>query len=102
MNQKSEKEKNSKSNQSLNEYDQKDKLCLSMNSSIEKDKDIIKNIQKRPKTFENKKKLYNNEYKIGGYLIKNNLGEGTFGKVKLGIYLKSGEKVAIKIISKKK
>ena len=102
MNQKSEKEKNNKSNQSLNEYDQKDKLCLSMNSSIEKDKDIIKNIQKRPKTFENKKKLYNNEYKIGGYLIKNNLGEGTFGKVKLGIYLKSGEKVAIKIISKKK
>ena len=40
MNQKSEKEENNKSNQSLNEYDQKDKLCLSMNSSIEKDKDI--------------------------------------------------------------
>ena len=34
-------------------------------------------------------------------MIMNNLGEGTFGKVKLGIYIKAGEKVAIKIINKK-
>ena len=40
------------------------------------------------------------EYKIGNYLIKKTLGQGTFGKVKLGIYLPSGEKVAIKILEK--
>ena len=102
MNLKNDKRKNKKSNQSLNDCDQNGKLCISMNTSIEKGKDIIQNISKRPKTFENKKKMYNSEYKIGGYLIKNNLGEGTFGKVKLGIYLKNGEKVAIKVINKNK
>ena len=40
------------------------------------------------------------EYKIGNYLIKKTLGEGTFGKVKLGIYLPNEEKVAIKILEK--
>ena len=40
------------------------------------------------------------EYKIGNYLIKKTLGQGTFGKVKLGIYLPSQEKVAIKILEK--
>ena len=33
------------------------------------------------------------EYKIGDYLIQQTLGEGTFGKVKLGIYLPKNEKV---------
>ena len=40
------------------------------------------------------------EYNIGNYLIKKTLGQGTFGKVKLGIYLPTGEKVAIKILEK--
>ena len=40
------------------------------------------------------------EYKIGNYLIKKTLGQGTFGKVKLGIYLPNQEKVAIKILEK--
>ena len=40
------------------------------------------------------------EYKIGNYLIKTTLGQGTFGKVKLGIYLPNKEKVAIKILEK--
>ena len=40
------------------------------------------------------------EYKIGNYQIKQTLGEGTFGKVKLGIYIPTNEKVAIKIIEK--
>ena len=40
------------------------------------------------------------EYKIGNYLVKYTLGQGTFGKVKLGIYLPTQEKVAIKILEK--
>ena len=41
-------------------------------------------------------------YRVGNYLIKNTLGSGTFGKVKLGIYIPTKEKVAIKIIEKSK
>ena len=50
----------------------------------------------------NKKKEEEKEYKIGNYLIKKTLGQGTFGKVKLGIYLPSQEKVAIKILEKER
>ena len=42
------------------------------------------------------------EIKIGNYLIKKTLGKGTFGKVKLGIYLPKNRKVAIKILEKSK
>ena len=42
------------------------------------------------------------DYYIGNYLIQKNIGQGTFGKVKLGIYLPKGEKVAIKILKKGK
>ena len=47
-----------------------------------------------------KKKEKEVEYKIGNYLIKKTLGQGTFGKVKLGVYLPTEEKVAIKILEK--
>ena len=43
-----------------------------------------------------------NEYKIGDYIIKKTLGKGTFGKVKLGIHIPSGDKVAIKILEHSK
>ena len=49
---------------------------------------------------ENKKKPY--EYKIGNYLIQKTIGQGTFGKVKLGLYIPLNEKVAIKILEKRK
>ena len=42
----------------------------------------------------------NREYKIGNYLVKHTLGQGTSSKVKLGVYIPSNEKVAIKIIEK--
>ena len=42
----------------------------------------------------------NKEYNIGNYMVKYTLGQGTFGKVKLGIYLPNNEKVAIKILEK--
>ena len=42
------------------------------------------------------------DFKIGNYLIKRTLGRGTFGKVKLGVYLPTKEKVAIKILEKNK
>ena len=61
--------------------------------------------QKSPKNLnndsinaENKEK----DIKIGNYLIKKTLGKGTFGKVKLGIYLPKNKKVAIKILEKKR
>ena len=49
---------------------------------------------------EKKEEDSNREYKIGNYMIKYTLGQGTFGKVKLGIYLPNEEKVAIKILEK--
>ena len=49
----------------------------------------------RLKSIDNEK-----PYKIGNYIIKNTIGCGTFAKVKLGIYIPTKEKVAIKIIEK--
>jgi 5'-AMP-activated protein kinase, catalytic alpha subunit len=39
---------------------------------------------------------------IGNYVLTRNLGEGTFGKVKLGIHSQTGEKVAVKVLEKSK
>ena len=79
---------------------------------ILKEVNCFKN-QKRSKTFQklfdkkkfayfNKKKQTNRDssYKIGKYLIKNTIGFGTFGKVKLAIYIPTKKKVAVKIIEK--
>ena len=37
---------------------------------------------------------------IGNYVLTRNLGEGTFGKVKLGVHGPTGEKVAVKVLEK--
>lgn len=39
---------------------------------------------------------------IGHYIIEKSIGEGTFGKVKLGTHTLTGEKVAIKILEKER
>ena len=39
---------------------------------------------------------------LPNFLIDKTLGEGTFGKVKLGIHTITNEKVAIKILEKSK
>lgn len=39
---------------------------------------------------------------MGHYEIKDSIGKGKFGRVKLGIHKKTGKKVAIKILKKKK
>ena len=39
---------------------------------------------------------------ISNYQLKNDIGEGNFGKVKLGVFKKTGEEFAIKIINKDK
>eukprot|EP00002_Diphylleia_rotans_P025146 TRINITY_DN4978_c0_g2_i2.p1 TRINITY_DN4978_c0_g2~~TRINITY_DN4978_c0_g2_i2.p1 ORF type:complete len:660 (-),score=155.26 TRINITY_DN4978_c0_g2_i2:275-2254(-) len=39
---------------------------------------------------------------VGNYQLEKTLGEGTFGKVKLGTHLLTGEKVAVKILDKEK
>ena len=44
----------------------------------------------------------NKNNKIGNYQIIKTMGEGTFGKVKLGIHIPTNEKVAIKILEKSK
>ena len=42
------------------------------------------------------------EVDIGDYTIGKTIGEGTFGKVKLGVHKMTSEKVAIKILEKKR
>jgi 5'-AMP-activated protein kinase catalytic alpha subunit len=39
---------------------------------------------------------------IGHFILKEKLGEGTFGKVRLGTHILTGEKVAVKILEKNK
>ena len=56
---------------------------------------------KSPKEDEDSK-TKEREIKIGNYLIKKTLGKGTFGKVKLGIFLPKNKKVAVKILEKKR
>jgi len=42
------------------------------------------------------------EQRIGQYMVKKTLGEGSFGKVKLAVHRVSGQEVALKIISRRK
>ena len=69
---------------------------MSSNSFNEIEKTIEKET-KKPKEKEREK-----DFKIGNYMIKRTLGQGTFGKVRLGIYLPTHEKVAVKILEKSK
>jgi len=87
--------------------EQIEKKCLSNKSIDSKENKINKSKKSKSNTQENTNKKFSmndNEpgYKIGQYLIKKTLGKGSFGKVKLGIYLPNKEKVAIKIVDKKK
>lgn len=43
-----------------------------------------------------------NQRTIGEYVLHKSIGEGTFGKVKLGTHILTGEKVAVKILEKKR
>ena len=58
-----------------------------------------KNQKDKEKLKENEKE---SDFKIGNYIIKRTLGQGTFGKVKLGIYIPTRDKVAVKILEKSK
>ena len=49
-----------------------------------------------------KKKTPKKKKTVGKYELGKVLGEGTFGKVQLGTHIETGEKVAIKILSKAK
>lgn len=40
--------------------------------------------------------------RLGQYIIQRTLGEGSFGKVKLAVHQTTGQKVALKIINRKK
>ena len=60
---------------------------------------LLKDINsKKDKNLNNIEK----DIRVGNYLIKKTLGKGTFGKVKLGIYLPRNKQVAIKILEKRK
>ena len=39
---------------------------------------------------------------MGHYILGKTLGEGTFGKVRLGTHILTGEKVAVKVLEKSK
>ena len=39
-------------------------------------------------------KLKKHERRIGNYILGRSIGEGTFGKVKIGIHIPTGEKVS--------
>ena len=39
---------------------------------------------------------------IGNYLLSKTIGEGTFGKVKVGVHLLTGERVAVKVLEKER
>ena len=58
--------------------------------------DKQKQTSTNPKTQNIKKQI------IGNYRIEKTIGEGTFGKVKLGIHIPTEEQVAIKILEKDK
>ena len=87
---------------------QKDSLSLySLNKKQEEIKKYTNENKKKSKKQDKIDELINitkeeSGYKIGHYLIKKTIGKGSFGKVKLGIYLPNKEKVAIKILDKKR
>ena len=61
---------------------------------------IFKELSKNFDNFNLNKNFLKND--ISQYQIKGKIGEGMFGKVKLGIHLLTKEKVAIKIFDKGK
>ena len=75
------------------------KIENDINNDEENKSKSVKRIGDEIKSKNNKKER---SYRVGNYLIKNTLGSGTFGKVKLGIYLPTKEKVAVKILEKSK
>ncbi|KRW98684.1 Protein kinase-like domain [Pseudocohnilembus persalinus] len=85
-------------------YDyQKDTNSNRFNNNLQEDEKSQNNQQKKQIKINplNLNKLNKNKT-IGDYQIIKNLGEGTFGKVKLGVHNQIGEKVAIKILEKNK
>ena len=89
----------------FNENNKINTLEKSLNSleSLKLSTQLIKDIKnKKENNTLSKNKVKENEIRIGNYIITKTLGKGTFGKVKLGIYLPRNKKVAIKIIEKRK
>ena len=78
-------------------YDEENSLYLNNDYKETENKYTENNIYNNK---ESKNNTY--EYKIGNYLIQKTIGRGTFGKVKLGLYIPTKEKVAIKILEKEK
>ena len=73
-------------------YPSSPNINIQITSFLFQSKEISDLLQKEEET----------EYTIGNYLIKRTLGQGTFGKVKLGVYLPNKEKVAVKILEKER
>jgi len=60
------------------------------------------NTHKPDKAGEKKTDAGKTSNAVGHYILGKALGEGTFGKVKLGTHILSGEKVAVKVLEKSK
>ena len=78
------------------------KIDTNMLSSSNNDKQISLIDTNKSSNEKENIEIQEKEVKIGNYLIKKTLGKGTFGKVKLGIYLPRNRKVAVKILEKRK
>ena len=88
-------------NDEYSDYSQKPQKRASkiLNENLSKKSSFSKKNPKSEKQILSEK---DPEYKIGNYLIQRTLGQGTFGKVKLGLYIPNNEKVAIKVLEKYK
>ncbi len=54
----------------------------------------------RASSARNNRPMPHSARQVGNYVLLKTLGEGTFGKVKLGVHTLTGEKVAIKVLEK--
>ena len=82
------------------EYNEDNQIINFDKSSNSNNSSKISNSKTKKNEENSKNEEKEKEIKIGNYLIKKTLGKGTFGKVKLGIYLPRNKKVAIKILEK--
>ena len=58
--------------------------------------------QRRPPNGHKTEAMSRTSQRLGQYQIVKTLGEGSFGKVKLAVHQVSGQKVALKIINRRK
>lgn len=82
----------------MDEYDKLDGSDISHGEMGIDNDELTDRSNRKPESGHEKTK----SKKIGQYIIGKSIGEGTFGKVKQGMHIHTGEKVAVKILEKDK